>query len=212
MTTQESKDRPRPAFTKERFYVDHIGQHGVPALQRHVNRYKWAASHLENGWRVLDIGCGSGYGDPILLNVCDSVTGIDVNEEAIEYARWKAQSVSLDSRLNYGVCALDAISPNTVGQRYDAAVCIEVIEHVSLVTQHAFMAHLKTVLAAPGRLLITTPVKGSEPMTEFHVSEFTPEHFRSFLLEYFYEVGFDDPKAFGIPENFILANCHGVRP
>ena len=69
-------EKPNVPFTKERFYMDHVGGHGIPALRRHVNRYKWAASHVPQGSSVLDAGCGSGYGDHILLNMAATVSGV----------------------------------------------------------------------------------------------------------------------------------------
>src|SRR3990167_10024756 len=121
----------KPRFTTERFYVDHVGQHGIGSLKRHINRYKWAASHLENGWEVLDVGCGSGYGDPILLNVAQSVVGADPSEEAINYAERKAEKTKIaPSRLRYETA--DILFAGT-GRTFDACVCIEVIEHVDQV-------------------------------------------------------------------------------
>src|SRR5512147_324988 len=92
--------KPTPAFTKERFYLEHAMIHGMPALMRHINRYKWAAAHCRRNDDVLNAGCGSGYGDYILLNACNSVVGVDISEEAIDYAKWKAEKQG-QSRVRY---------------------------------------------------------------------------------------------------------------
>lgn len=51
----------------------------------HLERYFFAARSVEG--TVLDAACGCGYGSQILQNSGSSVTGIDLEKEAIEYAR-----------------------------------------------------------------------------------------------------------------------------
>ena len=208
--------RPRPAFTTERFYLEQVAQHkgGIAMLQRHVNRYKWASSHLVGAELVLDAGCGSGYGDHILLNSAKMVIGVDQSPEAIAYAQWKASTLK-QNRVRYEIMDMGLLSRKRLGlvERVDAVVCIEVIEHLKMHDQQAFLNSLDQIIRPTGKLLITTPEKNEVTgtmKTEFHENEFTREEFRSFLCERFYSVRFDDPKRFKIPSDFLLGVCEGM--
>ena len=199
--------KPNPAFTKERLYLEHAMGHGMPTVIRHLNRYKWAAFHLPKHAAVLDAGCGSGYGDYILLNSCDTVVGIDASKEAIDYAKWKAEKQK-QNRLRYECQDLSMLD---LSETFDAAVCIEVIEHLKEPQQRAFMGRMRRFLKDDGFLLITTPIKKNDgPMTHFHEREFTRNEFISFLSEHFTNVILHDPSFWKIPDNFLLAKCDGV--
>lgn len=200
-----------PKFTTERFYVEHILKHGMASLKRHINRYKWAASHLQNGWRVLDIGCGSGYGDPILLNVCQEVVGIDKSEEAINYANRKAVKMKYGERLKYSIIDVKDINGDESFAKFDAIVCIEMIEHIAKDEQYALLNSIKKRMKHDSLLLITTPIKGTNKVTEYHVHEMTKNEFGTLLDQHFESVKFDDSLKFGIPAGFVLAICSRAR-
>ena len=61
-------------FTGERLIP---GQVDVDLLNEHMARYAFAA-RLARGKRVLDAGCGAGYGSAELAQAADSVVGADV--------------------------------------------------------------------------------------------------------------------------------------
>src|SRR5437764_13098398 len=70
-------------FTGERVIP---GQVDVDLLNEHMARYTFAV-RLARGKRVLDAGCGAGYGSAELARVSAHVTGIDVAADAVEFAR-----------------------------------------------------------------------------------------------------------------------------
>ena len=70
-------------FTGERVIP---GQVNDDLWAEHIARYAFA-SRLAGGARVLDIGCGTGYGTAELAQEAQSATGIDLSSEAIAYAR-----------------------------------------------------------------------------------------------------------------------------
>src|SRR5581483_686030 len=70
-------------FTGERLIP---GQVDVDLLNEHMARYAFAV-RLSRGKRVLDAGCGAGYGSAELALSAQSVTGVDVAAEAVEFAR-----------------------------------------------------------------------------------------------------------------------------
>lgn len=53
----------------------------------HIQRYKFAAKNVYG--KVLDLGCGFGYGSAILANSekVEKVIGADISTSAVEYAK-----------------------------------------------------------------------------------------------------------------------------
>src|SRR3954462_2607763 len=70
-------------FTGERLIP---GQVDVDLLNEHLARYTFA-SRLARGKRVLDAGCGAGYGSAELAHTAHTTVGIDVAAEAVDFAR-----------------------------------------------------------------------------------------------------------------------------
>ena len=58
---------------------------GLQVMHPHIMRYAWA-TQFAWGEDVTDLGCGTGYGAYILSMVADSVLGVDVNSDAVNYA------------------------------------------------------------------------------------------------------------------------------
>lgn len=210
--TKAGPVRPKaPEFTTERFYVEHVHRHGRELLMRHVRRYKWAMSYVPRGARVLDVGCGSGYGDFILLNSASHVVGVDIDPDAIEYAKTKAR-LQKEPRLEYA-CEDMTQEAGDGAMQFGAVVCIEMFEHVDLEAQAQLLQNVSKWLKPGGVFVMTTPEKGQGAMTKHHVHEVTRSELDAMLSVVFDDVAYDDPAKFGLPDNFILAVCRnqGVR-
>lgn len=195
-----------PTLTKERIYINYPDYYGMETILRHIARYKWAMSNLKSGSTVLDVACGTGYGAYILLNRAKHVMGIDIASEAIAFAEQKRIEMR-NENIQYITC--DATSLN-LDQKFDAVVCIEMIEHLMLLEQDKFMRQLSCLLKSDGKLLMTTPIRNEKPMTEYHKHEFHEPEFIAFLRQYFEKVEFDNPEDFKIPKTFMLAKCESV--
>ena len=174
---------PRPCwrnrvaeFTGERLIP---GEVDVDLLNEHVARYTFA-SRLARGKRVLDAGCGAGYGSAELARTSLTVVGADIAPEAIEFASAHYQSPNL--RFEQASCAslpYDAAS-------FDLVVAFEVIEHLQ--DWRAFLLEAARVLSPNGQLVVSTPNKlyytesrGPHGANPFHVHEFTFDEFRQEL-------------------------------
>jgi SAM-dependent methyltransferase len=167
-------------FTGERVIP---GQVDVDLLNEHLARYTFAA-RLARGKRVLDAGCGAGYGSVELAHAALSVVGIDVSEEAIEFARanYRLPNLSFEEG---SVTAL----PHDEGS-FDLVVAFEVIEH--LANWSEFLREARRVLAPTGQFIVSTPNKlyytesrGPEGANPFHVHEFEFKEFGEALKEVF---------------------------
>ena len=89
----------------------------------HVARYEWAARRLPAGSSVIDFACGVGYGCRILADAGHTVTGLDIDAEAIAHA----EATFSGARTTFAL--RDAADPGDLGS-FDAATCFETIEHV----------------------------------------------------------------------------------
>jgi ubiquinone/menaquinone biosynthesis C-methylase UbiE len=171
-------------WTGERFIP---GNGGTQLRYEHMHRYAMAQS-LVDGRRVLDFGSGEGYGTSALASRAASVTGVDIDPEAVAHARTKYETV-----LNV---SFEAITDNRLPYpdgSFDVVTCFEVIEHVP--DPNAVIEEIARLLSTDGVLLISTPNKAEYSdknnfNNEYHLKEFYVEEFREFLQEHFASVNF----------------------
>jgi 2-polyprenyl-3-methyl-5-hydroxy-6-metoxy-1,4-benzoquinol methylase len=145
----------------------------------HLARYWWV-SGLAAGRRVLDAGCGVGYGTAMLAAAdAAEAIGIDIAQEAVT-----AASASHPT-LEFVACDIHSL-PFDDG-RFDLVVCFEVIEHVE--GQDEVIAELARVLAPRGVLAISSPNRGVYPSgNPHHLHEYVPEELRAALARQFAHV------------------------
>ena len=167
-------------FTGERIIP---GKVDVDLFNEHMARYTFAA-RLARGKRVLDAGCGAGYGSAELALAADSVVGMDLAPEAIEFAR---ANYGLPN-LRFEQASCDAL-PHPGGS-FDLVVAFEVIEHLD--HWREFLLEVRRVLAPAGQIVVSTPNKlyytesrGPTGANPFHVHEFDFEEFQRELQAVF---------------------------
>ena len=147
----------------------------------HLFRYLHASEHVA-GKRVLDAGCGPGYGSAMMARRgATSVTGIDISSDAVEMAKreWS------EPNLRYTVDNCETLE--NVDDEYDLVVCFENMEHLE--HPERFVARAFEKLAPGGRLICSVPdprspfssvVDGVET-NPFHMNQFTVESFRALV-------------------------------
>ena len=165
-------------FTGERVIP---GQVSDDLWAEHVARYAFA-SRFASQKRVLDLGCGTGYGTADLARTASSAVGIDLAPEAIAYA------VSHFSSARFLQCSASAMPFPPAS--FDLAIAFEVIEH--LPDWRNLLEEARRVLGPRGLLIVSTPNKryysesraaaGPNP---FHAHEFEFAEFRGALGEFF---------------------------
>jgi SAM-dependent methyltransferase len=167
-------------FTGERVIPDQVD---VNLLNEHLARYAFAA-RLTRKRRVLDAGCGTGYGSAELAWEARDVLGIDVSADAVHYARERYGTTNL--RFAQASCT----SIPAASGVFDLVAAFEIIEH--LTDWRAFLREVRRVLAPDGLFLVSTPNKlyyaesrqkhGPNP---FHEHEFELDEFRRELTAFF---------------------------
>ena len=144
---------------------------GIPAenywFRRHEAAYEWALP-LATG-RVLEVGCGEGYGSALLARGARRVVGLDYDALTVAHA---ARTYPAAAFVRGNLAAL----PVATGA-VDLLATLQVIEHVWDHPQ--FVRECARVLQSDGTLLVTTPNRLTfspgldEPVNPFHTKEFT---------------------------------------
>jgi SAM-dependent methyltransferase len=150
-------------FTGERVVPDKV----EPDLfNEHLSRYFFARDFATSR-RVLDLGCGTGYGS------------------AIAYAREKYSRPGI----HYLVANCNQLPVGSGSQ--DLVVCFEVVEHLS--EQERLLDEISRVLNPDGILVISTPnrlfyTEERQEINPYHTHEFDYQEFLSYLRRCFEEV------------------------
>jgi SAM-dependent methyltransferase len=154
-------------------------------FQHHLARYQFALGQLVGDERILDAGCGTGYGSSLLGQKASSVVGVDYSPLAVGYAteRYAGPGVSF--------AAMDCQHLGFPSARFDAVVCFEVFEH--MVNPEAFLNEIVRVLAPGGRLILSTPNRVTADLhmrsigqrNEFHVNMMDAPGLRKVLSRHF---------------------------
>ena len=105
-----------------------------------------AESGLLDG-RVLDAGCGTGENALLAASLGADVVGVDVSSLAIERARDKAASRSLNARFEVA----DALSLGDLGLTFDTVIDIGLFHSLDDDGQARYVASLASVLRSGGR-------------------------------------------------------------
>ena len=108
--------------------------------------------------KILDVGCGNGVISSHLGRLGFNVLGIDVSEKTIEMAK------AIEPMPNVSFMKKSAEELVASGQKYDAVICSEVLEHLH--DPGALLKVLHETLADNGKLIVTVP-NGKGPRESF---------------------------------------------
>jgi SAM-dependent methyltransferase len=175
-------------FTGERFIPD-CGLESEIVLE-HLQRYL-AAQDIVADKKILDVASGAGYGTAILAGKSAYVCGLDIDREAVEFARGKYKAANL--RYLQG----SIVDLPFADESFDVVVSFETIEHVGEDLHGKFMDEVARVLKPDGFLIISTPDKHiyselTNYNNEFHLKEYYRQEFYDFLRQFFPKVALLD--------------------
>ena len=173
--------RPQPKtvlpFSGERLTTALTGQTEI----EHLHRY-FLARTMCQGQDVLDVASGEGYGAALLAQVARTVVGVEIAPEAVDHAKTEY------TKPNLQFLQSDARTLPLLDASVDLVVSFETIEHFDEHDQ--FLAEIRRVLRAGGRLIISTPDRDNyslvgTPANPFHVLEMTRAEFLELLQRHF---------------------------
>ena len=149
----------------------------------HAASYHFAEKYCQ-GMRVLDLGCGSGYGAGAIAEHAKEVYAVDVSTEAIEYARNNYK------RKNLNFCTINPEEKLPFPDwSFDVVLSFQVIEHVE--EDANYLAEAERVLKNDGILIIITPDRknrlfsGQRPWNRWHKREYSEKQITQLVNERF---------------------------
>ncbi len=152
-------------------------------FRRHEAAYLHIVDLIEQSAaaRVLDAGCGEGYGSEILSRSgAERTVGLDYDQSTLTLMR-KTYDEVIPVKGNLVMLPFQNNS-------FDTVVSLQVIEHIW--EQERFVAECARVTRSLGRIVISTPNRltfspglgrGEKPLNPFHVNEFDPDELRTLM-------------------------------
>jgi len=172
---EPGENRVAPGFAWNELYI------------HSAKRYLFATERIK-GMKVLDLGCGTGYGAKLLSRTAEKVIAADADFYVLQYGE-KNYPDPYIQRVRVPYITAEQHLPFD-NDSFDAVVNFEVIEHVPVEHMEAYFDEIARVLKPEGLLFISTPNKKiyinyPDP---YHVSLMTLEDFRALLLSRFEKV------------------------
>lgn len=143
-------------YNKESYITDRID----PKLwKQHVNVQTLNEFRNYIKGSVLDVGCNHGGTTYWVkdFNV-SSVSGIDINNESLSYAKNVFQDVPIPSEFYY----MD-LTKERLNKQFDTIICFHTIEHIYEEDIDKFLTNVYHMLDDQGFLLVGLPYKHSYP-------------------------------------------------
>ena len=136
----------------ERITSDRFEKH-----PEHFYRYELAASWLEDGWSVLDVACGVGYGAEVLTRFKKvSYLGLDKVEPEERFTKFGEFVSGVD------------LNTHRLNWKGDVAICFETLEHLEN-PQHL----ANELMASAPLIIISVPTRPTKHMNKYHLQDFT---------------------------------------
>jgi len=145
-------------------------------------RYVFASRYCKNK-KVLELGCGFGYGAYFLaLNGAKKIKAYDYSRKSIDYARRNFNN----PRIEYLVGDVLTMKAK---DKYNVVMAFEIIEHLHLPERLISLA--KGSLSKGGIFIVSTPNRlqssydNDMPSNPYHVKEYYPWEFEALLKKFF---------------------------
>ncbi len=170
---------------KERLYYT-LGQEADIKTLRHIKRYDFVVRQiLKLGLkpkRILDFGCGSGYGTKLMATAFPNVNlvGYDISKDAIEYAN--------ENNAVNNIEFVTKLPNNDNNDGYDIIILMDMIEHMTDKTRNGVLKDLMTQNQNANTFFISTPLydfTGKSKVNKYHINCFTKQAFKDYLGDWF---------------------------
>ncbi len=150
-------------------------------------RYKFVSKMLSGKQKVLEVGCGDAFGSRIVLQEVKSLCVLDFDPVFMEDVRER-----MDEDWKFEIKIHDMLS-GPLSEKYDAAYCLDVLEHIPAVDEHIFIKNISDSLENQGVLIVGMPslesqTYASDGSKEGHVNCKSMPQLKALMQEYFSNV------------------------
>lgn len=125
-------------------------------------RYKFVAKMFTGRARVLEVGCGDGFGTRVVAQAVGHVTAVDFDPELIDSAK-----TIMSDRWAFD-CRVHDIMQGPVAENFDAVYSLDVLEHIAPEQESRFLDHLTRSLDPHGAAIIGMPSLQSQAYASAH--------------------------------------------
>lgn len=150
-------------------------------------RYKFAARMLEGQGRVLEVGCGDAFMTRIIQQHVGGVVAVDFDPVLINDAQSRAsERWPMDLRVHNIIEA-------PIRENFDAAVSLDVIEHILPDNEERFLENIVSSISTNGVFVVGAPSlesqeHASKESAEGHVNCKSAPEFRATMGHFFHNV------------------------
>jgi len=134
--------------------------------KRHEDRYRWADRFVEKTDKVIDAGCGIGYGKKIL----------------------KGEYIGLDK--NPVDDTMFDLTVDKIDYDYDVFVGLEIIEHLPILANFIEIAK-----KAKKYIIISAPLIKTAGYNKYHLQDFTEESLKDLFIDGNWELNEEDKQS-----------------
>ena len=149
----------------------------------HIASYEFARKWCV-GKRVLDLGCGTGYGTHQIAEDTTLMVGVDIDLESIDFAKREYKLPNLEYR------HIGAGKPlQFEAESFDVILSFQVIEHVG--DDFGYLTEAKRLLCTNGTIIVITPdrrnrlLSNQQPWNRWHLREYSQESIIELISEVF---------------------------
>ena len=145
-------------------------------------RYKFVAKLFANKGRVVEIGCGDGFGASLVVAEGNDVTGVDIESYGFDRA---VDTLCTRNKLTFVQHDFTEEAMQE-GAQFDAAFSLDVIEHLDPERELQFITNIANSCSPVAPLIIGAPNKDAEryasPQSKFqHINLHTQDTLRTLL-------------------------------
>jgi 2-polyprenyl-3-methyl-5-hydroxy-6-metoxy-1,4-benzoquinol methylase len=150
-------------------------------------RYKFAARMLQGRRSVMEVGCGDGFGLPLVAQAVGHLHCVDWDQRLLDGNARRLRHLGNVTYLKADV------NRETPGIKVDAAYWIDVLEHLDAAAESTVLGNIIHCLPDDGVLLTGTPNKAASqyasPHSErAHINLKTMEELRTLMQRHFHNV------------------------
>ncbi|MFH0790334.1 MAG: class I SAM-dependent methyltransferase [Candidatus Omnitrophota bacterium] len=117
---------------------------------QHLKPYEFLRNNSAAGKKILEVGCGDGYGCAYLACAADKVVGLDYEKDVVSAAQAKYKAPNLSF-----VC-MDAARLQFEDGAFDVVCSFQVIEHILEDRLPRYLSEIKRVLKTGGKFYLST--------------------------------------------------------